>query len=213
MSPAGPSPLPARAPIETTRTSSPYFSPKSARAPSSCGVVRRHDPGLDRRVLPDVGVDLGLDRGELLAASSPCRWVKSKRSRSGATRLPRCATWSPSARRSASCSRWVAEWLARIALRRSWSTASSAAAPRHELALLDAAVVDEEPGLLAHVGDRDPRPVGAERAGVADLAAGLGVEGRLVQHDLHLDADRARSRPAGRRRRSASTCPSAVSVS
>ena len=43
---------------------------------------------------------------------------KSKRSRSGATSEPFCATWSPSTWRSASCSRCVAEWLARIALRR-----------------------------------------------------------------------------------------------
>ena len=48
----------------------------------------------------------------------------------------------------------------------------------------------EEAGLLAHVGDGDAGAVGFEGAGVADLAAGFGVEGRLVQHDLHLDADR-----------------------
>ena len=36
------------------------------------------------------------------------------------------------------------------------------------------------------IGDR--RPVGAERAGVANLAAGFAVEGRLVQHDLNVVA-------------------------
>ena len=35
-------------------------------------------------------------------------WLTSKRSRSGAFRLPFCATWVPSRRRNASCSRWVA---------------------------------------------------------------------------------------------------------
>ena len=42
-------PLPARVPIETTRTSSPYFSPKSARAPSLCaasGVMIRVSTGV-----------------------------------------------------------------------------------------------------------------------------------------------------------------------
>ncbi len=61
-----PTPLPARLPIETTRTSSPYFSPKSALAPSFCassGVMIRVSTG---GVLPDVGVDLGLDCRELL---------------------------------------------------------------------------------------------------------------------------------------------------
>ena len=42
---------------------------------------------------------------------------KSKRSRSGATSEPFCATCVPSVCRSASCSRCVAEWLARMAVR------------------------------------------------------------------------------------------------
>ena len=36
-------------PIETTRTSSPYFSPNSAMAPERDGVVDGHQPRLDRR--------------------------------------------------------------------------------------------------------------------------------------------------------------------
>src|SRR5258705_203364 len=56
-------------------------------------------------------------------------WAKSKRSRSGATGQPFWGTWSPSAWPNASCSRWVAEWLARMAERRSWSTASPSAWP------------------------------------------------------------------------------------
>ena len=61
---------------------------------------------------------------------------------------------------------------------------------KNQLALLDPAEVNEEPRLLPHVGDRQLRPVGPERAAVADLAARLGVEGRLVHHHLHLDPDR-----------------------
>ena len=48
--------------------------------------------------------------------------AKSKRSRSGATSEPFCATCGPSTRFSAACSRCVAEWLARVARRRSPST-------------------------------------------------------------------------------------------
>ena len=54
---------------------------------------------------------------------------KSKRSRSGATSEPFCATCVPSTWRNASCSRCVAEWLARVAERRAWSTTSSTASP------------------------------------------------------------------------------------
>ena len=48
-------------------------------------------------------------------ASSACGWLTSKRSRSGATSEPFCATWVPRPRRSASCRRCVAEWWPRIA--------------------------------------------------------------------------------------------------
>ena len=40
-------------PIDTTRTSSPYFSPNSAMAPDCLGLVERHQARLDRRVLQD----------------------------------------------------------------------------------------------------------------------------------------------------------------
>jgi hypothetical protein len=62
-----------------------------------------------------------------LAMSSTCSiscaviglgWEKSNRSRSGATSEPFWATWSPRTCRSASCSRWVAEWFLRMAARR-----------------------------------------------------------------------------------------------
>lgn len=42
---------------------------------------------------------------------------------------PFCATWVPSRRRSASCSRCVAEWWARMAERRAWSTSACTARP------------------------------------------------------------------------------------
>ena len=42
-------------PIETTRTSSPYFSPNSASAPAFDRGVGRHQPGVDRGVVRGCG--------------------------------------------------------------------------------------------------------------------------------------------------------------
>ena len=100
--------------METTRTSSPYFSPNSARAPeaiASSDAMRRVVTGVLSRI---DWLAIVLNPRQLLRCDR--FWcAKSKRSRSGATSEPFCATWSPSVRRSASCRRWVAEWLARMA--------------------------------------------------------------------------------------------------
>jgi hypothetical protein len=85
-----PLPEPVSVPIDTTRTSSPYFSPNSACAPAP-RVVGRHDPRLDGRVLADEVVHLRLDRASSSALIA-LPWLKSKRSRSGAFSEPRCAT-------------------------------------------------------------------------------------------------------------------------
>ena len=45
-------------------------------------------------------------------------WLKSKRMRSASTIWPFWATWGPSTLRRAACSRWVAEWLARVVVAR-----------------------------------------------------------------------------------------------
>ena len=64
---------------------------------------------------------------------SPCdmgaRCEKSKRRRSGVTSEPFCATWAPRTVRNAQCRRCVAEWLRRMAFRRSTSTARSRVSP------------------------------------------------------------------------------------
>ena len=114
-------------------------------------------------------------------------WEKSKRSRSGATSEPFCATCVPSTCRSASCRRWVAEWLARVAVRRAWSTRAPPHRPA-EGARLDPADVHEHVAqLLLRVGDAEQRALGAlDDARVADLAAGLAVERRLVEHERGL---------------------------
>ena len=107
----------AALPIETTRTSSPYFSPNSALAPAS----RASSSAINRVVTSAFSSTTSLAMSSTRASSSAeigLGWAKSKRSRSGETSEPRCAMWSPSTWRSASCRMWVAEWLARIAERR-----------------------------------------------------------------------------------------------
>ena len=56
------------------------------------------------------------------ASVTGAKWVKSKRSRSGATSEPAWRTCGPRTSRSAAWTRCVAVWLARIARRRSPST-------------------------------------------------------------------------------------------
>ena len=152
------------------------------------GVVRGHDPGVDGGVLADVGVDLGLDAGELVRGH-----------RLGVGEVEAQAVRRDEA---AALGDVVAEGAAQGLVQqvgRGVVGADGAAAvvvdgklgggAAGEGALGDAALVDEEAGLLADVGDLDAGLVGAQRAGVADLAAGFGVERRLVEDDLHVGAD------------------------
>ena len=55
-------------PIATTRTSSPYFSPNSARAPEAMRIVDRHQPRRHRRVLQHDVVGDVLDALDLVRA-------------------------------------------------------------------------------------------------------------------------------------------------
>ncbi len=101
-------------PIATTRTSSPYFSPNSARAPEARRVVERHQPRRDRRVLQHEVVGDVLDLLDLLRVIGfGCE--KSKRSRSGATSEPFCATWSPS-----TCAQRLVQQMRRGMVARGW---------------------------------------------------------------------------------------------
>ncbi len=174
-------------PIETTRTSSPYFSPNSAIAPASiaaCGVIRRVSTASLSRTR-------SLTSRSTTAMSSgviPLLWLKSKRRRSGATSEPFCVTCAPSRRRSASCkqvSRRVVRAQAGAAL--AVDLHLDRIADLH-LALGHLAEVHEQVADLAlNVADRNGRAArGGQRAGVAHLAARLAVERRLVgdQRDL-----------------------------
>ena len=100
-----------------TRTLSPYFSPNKAIAPnsfaSSMGILRYSLRGILARIL-------AFTRCSTRRISSSVtfwKWEKSKRRDSGVTNDPFCSTCSPNTSRSASSSKWVAEWLAAQAAR------------------------------------------------------------------------------------------------
>jgi len=110
------------------RTRSPYFSPNRAIAPSALAVSRSFHAattGMFARIA-------SLIRRAMSSRSSGSigrSWLKSKRSRSGATSEPRCWTWSPRTARSWAWSRWVAVWLRMTSSRRSPSTVTAHASP------------------------------------------------------------------------------------
>ena len=54
--------------MDTTRTSSPYFSPNKRLRADPAGVVGRHDPRLHRAVLADEVVHLALHPVDFLGA-------------------------------------------------------------------------------------------------------------------------------------------------
>ncbi|MFO1125029.1 MAG: hypothetical protein U1E25_06945 [Methylocystis sp.] len=71
-------------------------------------MVLGHHASLDRRIVLNDLIGERFDPRQLFLGEG-FGWVKSKRSRSGATSDPFCATWSPSTWRSASCRICVAE--------------------------------------------------------------------------------------------------------
>ena len=86
-----PSVLPPPSPIATTRTSSPYFSPNSARAPEA----RASSIAISRVVTGEFCSTKSLAMSSTFSISSAVIGLgceKSKRSRSGATSEPFCAT-------------------------------------------------------------------------------------------------------------------------
>ncbi len=133
-----------------------------------------------------------------IASSSPAgmaaMWLKSKRRRSGATSEPAWRTCEPSRSRSTPCSRWVAEWLRRTASRRALVDLQPDTVAGRERATDHPCAMDDELGPRTE-GVEHLEPIAAlrlDRADVADLAAGLAVERRLLGDDAR------RSRPRGR---------------
>ena len=171
----------------TTRTLSPYFSPKSAIAPAAIASSGDTSTSVFTGVLRHI---CSLTMRSMRSSSSRViawKCTKSKRSRSGATSEPACLTCVPSTWRSAAWSRCVAVWLRRVASRTSASTSavtmsrvrSSPRATRTRWAR----------GKSLRTGmRRSPSHHGVARravdaAGVGHLAAGLEVERRLRQDD------------------------------
>ena len=173
-------------PASSTRTMSPYFSPKNAMAPraaASALVVSKWRTGALSRISSLARSSMAW----ICSGVTGSKWLKSKRSRSGATSEPCCFTWSPSTWRSAQWRRWVPVWLRRMASRRSASMVAVASWPASIVPSTTCARCRCSPGQrvggVEHLG-RAGR--GGDGAGVADLAAGLGVEGGAVEEDADL---------------------------
>src|ERR671924_196581 len=114
--------------ISTTRTSSPYFSPKSIIAPSlraSSICVTNARTGRFSKIR-----SLTI-RSTSARSSGVSAWgcVKSKRSLSGRTAEPAWRTCSPSTSRSARCRRCVAVWLVIVGKRTSHGTTARTRSP------------------------------------------------------------------------------------
>ena len=77
-------------PIETIRTTSGYFSPKSIIAPASRACGQRQAAPADLGCRGHQLVDFGLDRGQFARARRADGLVKSNRSQSSSTFEPCC---------------------------------------------------------------------------------------------------------------------------
>ncbi len=179
----------AQSPTETTRTSSPYFSPNSAIAPdltasawlmiSACTARSSRITSLTRASTSAI-----TDSGTAPAAE------KSKRNRPGAFSEPAWVAVSPSASRNALCTMCVAVCAREIDSRRSRSTSECASSPGVTSPLSTVAWCTISP----LIGDctsstRSRAPLDSSMiALVGELAAALGVERRAVEDQLDLVA-------------------------
>ena len=167
--------------ISTTRTMSPYFSPKSIIAPSrrasSIGVSKT----CTGRFWKTFSLTICSTRSRSSTVSA-CSCVKSKRSLSGRTAEPAWRTWSPSVSRSAWWRTCVAVWFAIVGKRTFQGTTA-----RHAITLGEALAAEEqrlvvaEPVRLDELGTGPRLVVELDPPVVADLAAAGRVERRLAQ--------------------------------
>ena len=119
-----------KSPIFTTRTRSPYFSPKSAIALYSFTATSiGTSTSVSTFVFPSTWRFTMSSMSCNSSSATAAKWEKSKRSRDGDTSEPACFTCVPSTWRSAACSRCVPVWLRRVALRNSASTTVSTLMP------------------------------------------------------------------------------------
>ena len=111
--------------------------------------------------------------------------VKSKRSRSGATSDPAWRTWSPS-----TCAQRRVQQMRRRVIALARAPLRDIDARRHGIVhgdppLDDAPAMHDQPlGRRMRIVDGDASAVQHDLARVARLAAALGIERRLDQHDL-----------------------------
>ena len=171
--------------ISTTRTTSPYFSPKSAMAPSSTAVLIRLDLGCHRDVARDLVVD---DRGDVLqlVGSHPFERGEIEAQPVGRHQRPGLLRLFAEHRPQ----RAVQEMGRRVIAANRRPPFGVDLGPRrlarsHEPFGDDAAVNVDVRSWLEGIVDVDQPGVGADPAGVPDLAARLAVERRAVQD--HLD--------------------------
>src|SRR5499433_328514 len=148
--------LPPPSPMATTRTSSPYFSPNSARAPDAFDLLGRHRLGMGEVEAQPVGRDQRALLRHMIAEHLAQRLVQNMRRRmispDGAT---------------AGTIDFQREGGADL-----------------ERALLDRSGMDEHVArLLLGVGDGKAHALTAHGAGIADLPARLRIKRRLVEDD------------------------------
>ena len=158
-------------------------------------LLDRHDLRARRRVLQDLGVHPRFHLADLARRSSACR----ARSRSASCRRrpasPFCCTCAPSTSRSALCMRCVTEWLRMVRARSAMSTRASTLSPSLSAPVFSAPWWPKTSAWIFCVSATSKVPRGADQlAAVADLAAGLGVERRAVEH--HRRRTRRSSAPA-----------------
>ena len=194
-------------PASSTRTMSPYLSPKKAIAPIASASVLVVSNARAAFVAQRLGVDQPLDLGDLLVGD---RLV---------VREVEPQPVGPDVRAG------LLDVIAEHAAQRPVQQVRAGVVATDRLATLDVdrapspswpaeiVALDEAHRVAAQVGQRErrvehlgPTGVGGDRAGVADLATRLGVERRAIEEDL--DADRRR--PGARRARAA--CVSSADV-
>ena len=104
----------AHSPTLTTRTTSPYFSPNNAMAPSSLAFAWLILSAVTSRLSSNKVLTRDSTSFKTLTGTDPVAG-KSKRNRPGEFSEPACVAVSPRISRNALCTIWVAVWAREIA--------------------------------------------------------------------------------------------------
>ena len=187
--------------------------PEQRHRPLGYGGLGRHEPGRDLGVAPDLGIHLGLDGGQVVPPDRRrLAHVEAQAvGRVQAALLRHVRTQPPPQRRMQQVRRAVvradraAPGMVHAGLHR---------LPRPRRAARHGPQVHEQVAQpLLRVCHLDQQPVRPrDPPGIAHLAAALGIERRLVQHDGHLRVPGPASAASAPSTTSARTSPSAASV-